>query len=137
MKQVIISWSDWVTYRKLGNKVIRGQSDVEKPHYRGRTLSITKNQDGYIFLVAVLHPAKGGNKKSAQSIARAKLIEFVRSGDVEAIVDKEGNLVPKSGLTMFTRPYMNLVYNDPACYDNIYGPIPPENIEEVVNKLYQ
>lgn len=125
-------WNDFIQskyYKKDGESYTEyKQSNTKLDGYCYRTIGISRKTNGYVIAVALskdeLTPK---TEKSGKGVVIHRIKSLINKGLSTTIDDK--------GITWVPVNYLDLLYNDPATYNNIFGPIDPMAMKIAIAKL--
>ena len=129
----IIYWHDFIIsnyYKDQDNQPVIEfkQSNTKLRGYSSRTIGIAKRAEGYAVGVALskedLTPK---TEKSGKGVVIHRIKNLMSNSLSTTVKDK--------GITWVPDSYLTLLYNDPAAYNNLYGPMDPTTTKIAINML--
>lgn len=132
----IVFWTDYVKIdRGEDGETKYSQSDNPKRGYKPRTMAMTKGPDQDIYISAAVAFQKELSKKAARDLAYGRLMNILEDKGVPETIIR-GFVLPRRGMTLVPKEYLDLVLLDPYCYGNLYGPPNIKTFWDKVANIY-
>lgn len=132
----IIFWTDYVRiFRDEDGETRYSQSDKPRRGYHPRTIAMTRGPGQDIYISAAAAFQNNLSKKATRDLAYGRMMQVLREEGVPA-VETRGFTLPRWGMTVLPREYLDLVLYDHHCYANLYGPPNPRTFWEKVADIY-
>ena len=126
----IVHWNDFILskFRKdnEGNSIIEyKQSNTKLDGYCSRTIGVARRAGGYVIAVALSREDLTSKTERSGKGVIVHRIKTLIHNDLSCTAEMKG-------VTWIPDNYLIMVYNDPAAYNTLYGPIDPTTMKMAI-----
>lgn len=126
----VVFWNDYIKseYRRSDGEVRYFQSNTPMKDYCVRTIGVTRRESGWVVSVALSRESlTPKTDKSGKGVVTHRIRKLIDNGLSTTEDDK--------GITWVPYSYSEMLYNDEAAYNGIFGPIDPSFLKMAINHL--